>query len=49
MDSNSSIANRKTHEIDASRPGILAIIVLIIGFGIIFTVPNWKTVSGWFA
>lgn len=49
MDSNSNIANRTVSDIPASRPGLIAIVVLTIGFGIIFAVPNWKTISGWFA
>jgi hypothetical protein len=49
MDGNGNIANRTTNEIDASRPGPIAIVVLIIAFGIIFSVGNWKTVSGWFS
>jgi hypothetical protein len=49
MDGNGHIANRRTNEIDASRPGPIAITVLIIAFGIIFSVGNWKMVSGWFS
>ncbi len=49
MDGNHSVANRKTYEIDASRPGPIAIVVLIIAFGIILSVGNWKMVSGWFS
>lgn len=49
MDGNGNIANRTTDEIEASRPGPIAIVVLIIAFGIIFSVGNWKTVSSWFS
>ena len=47
MDGNGNIANRKTDEIHASRPGPIAIFVMVIAFGIIFSVGNWKMISGW--
>jgi len=37
------------HEIPASRPGPVAIIALVIAFGIIVSVGNWRMVSSWFA
>jgi hypothetical protein len=49
MDVTDNIANRKTYEIPASRPGPISITVLVIAFGIIFSVGNWKMVSGWFS
>jgi len=49
MDGNDTVANRTTNEIPASRPGPISITMLVIAFGIIFSVGNWKTVSGWFS
>lgn len=48
MDSNYSIVSRKPEEIHASRPGPIAIIILIIAFGIVFSVGNWSTLKSWF-
>ena len=45
MDGNGNIANRKTNEIHASRPGPIAIFVMVIAFGIILTVDNWTLIK----
>jgi hypothetical protein len=45
MDRNQSIAGRAVEDIPASRPGPVAIVAMIIAFGIILTVDNWSLIK----
>ena len=45
MDKNQSIANRAVEDIPASRPGSIAIVAMVIAFGIILTVDNWTLIK----